>query len=124
MPSRCKGQKGFSLVEVLCAVAVAASAIAVLTSGVGGSIRGANKLDQHLGARLVLQSILEDELAAGETAPAQRAGESGPYRWRLDIAPVAAPAELPSPYRMYRLTASVGWGKGGEITGEALKVGR
>lgn len=128
MPKRSKArsasQAGFSLVEVLCAVAVAASAIAVLTSGVGGSIRGANKLDQHLGARLILQSILEDELAAAETAPAQRTGESGPYRWRLDIAPVAAPAELPAPYRMYQLTASVGWGRGGEITGTALKVGR
>lgn len=124
MRSRSEKQRGFSLVEVLCAVAVAASAIAVLTSGVGGSIRGASKLDQHLGARLILQSILEDELAAGETAPAQRSGESGPYRWSLDIAPVAAPAELPAPYRMYQLTASVAWGKGGEITGTALKVAR
>lgn len=124
MPRRSEREKGFSLVEVLCAVAVAASAIAVLTSGVGGSIRGANKLDQHLGARLILQSILEDELAAGETAPAQRSGDSGPYRWRLDISPVAPPDELPAPFRMYRLTASVGWGKGGEVTGTALKVGR
>lgn len=124
MPRRSEREKGFSLVEVLCAVAVAASAIAVLTSGVGGSIRGANKLDQHLGARLILQSILEDELAAGETAPAQRSGDSGPYRWRLDISPVAAPDKLPEPFRMYRLTASVGWSKGGEVTGTALKVGR
>lgn len=119
-----ENNSGFSLVEVLCAVAVAASAIAVLTSGVGGSIKGANKLDQHLGARLILQSILDDELAAGQTAPAQRSGESGPYRWRLDISPVAAPNELPPNYRMYRLTASVGWGKGGEVTGTALKLGR
>lgn len=124
MRRRFERQAGFSLVEVLCAVAVAAGAIAVLTSGVGGAIRGANKLDQHLGARLVLQSILEDELAAGETAPAQRSGETGPYRWRLDISPVAAPGDLPPPYRMYRLVAAVGWGKGGEITGTALKVGR
>jgi prepilin-type N-terminal cleavage/methylation domain-containing protein len=124
MPRRSKRNGGFSLVEVLCAVAVAASAIAVLTSGVGGSIKGANKLDQHLGARLILQSILDDELAAAQTAPAQRAGESGPYRWRLDISPVAAPGKLPSVYRMYRLTASVGWGKGGEVTGTALKLGR
>ena len=63
MPRRSKRNGGFSLVEFLCAVAVAASAIAVLTSGVGGSIKGANKLDQHLGARLILQSILDDELA-------------------------------------------------------------
>lgn len=95
MPRRSRRNSGFSLVEVLCAVAVAASAIAVLTSGVGGSIKGANKLDQHLGARLILQSILDDELAAGQTAPAQRAGESGPYRWRLDISPVAAPESFP-----------------------------
>ena len=124
MPRRSDREKGFSLVEVLCAVAVTASAIAVLTSGVGGSLKGANALDQRLGARLILQSILEDELASGQTAPAQREGESGPYRWRLNIEPVAAPGDLPQAYRMYRLTASVGWGRGGEVTGTALKPGR
>ena len=124
MLRRSDGQAGFSLVEVLCAVAIAASSIAVLTSGIGGSIKGANKLDQHLGARLILQSILEDELAAGQTAAAQREGESGPYRWRLDITPVAAPGKLPDGYRMYRLTAAVDWGSGGEVTGTALKLGR
>lgn len=124
MPRRSERQKGFSLVEVLCAVAVAASAIAVLTSGVGGSIKGANTLDQHLGARLILQSIIEDELAAAQTAPAQREGESGPYRWRLNIEPVAAPDKLPQAYRMYRLTASVGWGRGGEVSATALKLSR
>lgn len=124
MRKRSEGQAGFSLVEVLCAVAVAASAIAVLMGGVGGSLRGANKLDQHLGARLILQTILDDELAARETSAAQRSGESGPYRWRLAIEPVAAPGKLPDAYRMYRLTASVGWGRGGQVTGTALKLGR
>jgi len=111
-------------VEVLCAVAVAASAIAVLTSGVGGSLKGASTLDQHLGARLILQSILEDEMAAAETAPANREGDSGPYHWRLDITPTEAPGKLPPVFRMYRLTASVGWGKGGEINATALKLSR
>ena len=124
MPRRSEPEAGFSLVEVLCAVAVAASAIAVLTSGVGGSLKGASVLDQHLGARLILQSILEDELAAGETSAAQREGDSGPYHWRLDIEPAVAPGKLPEPYRMYRLNASVGWGNGGVITGTALKLSR
>ena len=124
MRRRSDGQRGFSLVEVLCALAVAASAIAVLTGGVGGAIKGANKLDQHLGARMVLQTILEDELAAGETAPAQREGDTGPYRWQLNIEPVAAPGKLPDSYRMYRLTATVGWGAGGQVTGTALKLAR
>ena len=124
MRRRSEAEQGFSLVEVLCALAVAASAIAVLLNGVGGSIKGANKLDQHLGARLVLQTILEDELAAAETAPAQREGDTGPYRWQLDIEPVAAPGKLPEAYHMYRLTASVGWGSGGQVTGTALKLSR
>lgn len=124
MRRRCERQGGFSLVEVLCAVAVAASAIAVLTSGIGGSIKGANKLDQHLGARLILQTILDDELAAGRTAAASRAGTTGPYRWTLDIAPVAAPGKLPAAFRMYRLNATVGWGNGGQVTGTAMKLSR
>ncbi|MCA3554451.1 prepilin-type N-terminal cleavage/methylation domain-containing protein [Aestuariivirga sp.] len=124
MSRRCEGQSGFSLVEVLCALAVAASAIAVLTTGVGGSLKGVSTLDRHLGARLILQSILEDELAAGQTAPARRAGDSGPYRWQLIIEPAEAPARLDGPYRMYRLTASVGWGRGGQVAGTALKLSR
>lgn len=124
MRRRSERQEGFSLVEVLCALAVAASAIAVLAGGVGGAMKGANKLDQHLGARLILQSILEDELAAGQTSAARREGESGPYRWRLDIEPAAAPGNLPQAYRMYRLTASVGWGRGGEVSATALKLSR
>lgn len=124
MRKRSRTDAGFSLVEVLCAVAVAASAITVLMGGVGSSLKGARSLDQHLGARIVLQSILDDELAADATAPARREGESGPYRWQLDIAPVAAPAKLPAPYRMYRLTATVGWGRGGAISASALKLGR
>ncbi len=124
MPKRCKREAGFSLVEVLCAVAVAASAITVLTSGVGTSLKGARSLDQHLGARLILQSVLDDELATDATAPARREGDSGPYRWELDITPTAAPVQLAPPYRMYRLTATVRWGRGGEISGSALKLGR
>lgn len=124
MPKRCDRQRGFSLVEVLCALAVAASAIAVLTSGVGGSLKGASTLDQHLGARIILQSILEDELAAAQTAPAEREGDSGPYHWRLLIEPAPPPARLEGPDRLYRLTASVGWGIGGQVTGTALKLSR
>lgn len=124
MSRRSSGQSGFSLVEALCALAIAASAIAVLTSGVGGALKRTRSLDQHLGARIILRTILEDELAAAETSPAQRQGESGPYRWQLAIAPASFHGKLPQPYRLYRLTATVGWGKGGEISGTALKLAK
>jgi prepilin-type N-terminal cleavage/methylation domain-containing protein len=119
-------QAGFSLVEVLCALAIAAMSVVVLTGGATGSLRTARALDMHMGARIILQSILADELSAGETAPALREGESGPYRWRLTIAPTIAgtPKGLPPAYRMYELTASVSWGRGGFASASVLKLGR
>jgi prepilin-type N-terminal cleavage/methylation domain-containing protein len=118
-----KGERGFSLVEVLCAVAIAASAIVVLSGGTTSALRGARALDMHLGAQMILRSILEDELAAGDTAPAMRHGDSGPYRWTLAIEPTA-PGKLPPAYKMYRLTASVSWGKGGQSSASVLKLAR
>ena len=119
-------QAGFSLVEVLCAMAIAATSIVVLTGGVTGSLRTARALDMHLGARVILQSILTDELAAGETAPAVREGDSGPYRWQLTIAPTreGAAEKLPPTHRMFRLTASVSWGRGGSASASVLKLAR
>lgn len=119
---RKRSEGGFSLVEVLCAVAIAASAIVVLTSGVSGSLRSARALDLRLGARIVLQTIIEDELAAASTAPAEREGDSGPYRWRLVIAPEEFAQQLPAPFRLYRLTGTVDWGKGATVTATALKL--
>ena len=57
---------------------------------------------------------------------ATRQGESGLYRWRLEILP-DAPAfakTLPSPYRIYRLTASVSWGLGGTASTTVIKISR
>ena len=118
-------EAGFSLVEVLCAMAIAAASIVVLSNGAAGSLRGVRALDMHLGARVILQSILEDGLAAAATAPGERQGESGPYRWALTIARSADGAgRLPPPHRMYRLTANVSWGKGSSTSASVLKLAR
>jgi prepilin-type N-terminal cleavage/methylation domain-containing protein len=117
-------EAGFSLIEVLCALAIAMAAITVLSQGATGSLKAAHSLDMHQGARIILRSILVDELVATNTAPATRQGESGPYRWRLDIAPANAGRRLPPAFRMYRLTASVTWGQGGQSTASLLKLAR
>jgi hypothetical protein len=111
---------------VLCALAIAATSIVVLTGGVTGTLKSTRALDMHLGARIILQSILEDELASGETATAVREGDSGPYRWRLDIAPAVdgSAARLPTSHRMFRLTASISWGSGGSTSATVLKLAR
>jgi prepilin-type N-terminal cleavage/methylation domain-containing protein len=119
-------EKGFSLVEVLCALAIAAMAVVMLTNGALGSLRSARQIDMHFGARIMLQSILEDELAQAGTGSESRSGEAGSYRWRLDIAPeqVDLPHAVPMGTRIYRLTASVYWERGGRVSASVLKFSR
>jgi prepilin-type N-terminal cleavage/methylation domain-containing protein len=123
-PSECGRERGFSLVEVLCAVAIAASAIVVLTGGINGSLRGTAALDRHLGARILLQTILEDELSAESTVPDQREGESQGYKWRLVITPEAMVPALTPPHLAYRLTATVTWPSSGQMSANVLKIGQ
>jgi prepilin-type N-terminal cleavage/methylation domain-containing protein len=117
---------GFSLVEVMCALAIAAMALVVLFRGLGGSQSAANSLEAHLAARIIAQSILEDELHASETARAERAGDSGPYQWRLVIEPASVPetGTLPKPFQIYRLTVDITWAPRGRFTLDTLKLGK
>lgn len=121
-----RGEAGFSLVEVLVALAIAAAATVVLMRGASQSLTSVTAIDLRMGARTLVKSLIEDEMSAATAAPEQREGESGPYRWTLAIEAAPAPTGgvLPPGYRMYRLTASAGWGKGGQMTASALKLGR
>lgn len=121
-----RAEAGFSLVEVLCALAIAAAAIVVLMRGASQSLTSVTAIDTRMGARILLSSLIEDELSTATAAPEQRAGESGPYRWTLSIEAATAPGAitLPGDYHMYRLTASAAWGAGGQMTATALKLAR
>ena len=117
---------GFSLVEVMCALAIAAMALVVLFRGLGSSQNAANYLEAHLGARIIAQSILADERQAAETSIGTRAGDSGMYRWKLIVEPAniqmaggAAPA-----FRLYRLSVEVNWEPRGNLKLDTLKLGR
>jgi hypothetical protein len=111
---------------VLVALAIAASATVVLMRGASQSLTSVTAIDMRMGARVLVKSLIEDELSAATAGPEQREGDSGPYRWTLTIEQADAPggALLPAGHRMYRLTASAGWGRGGRITASALKLGQ
>jgi prepilin-type N-terminal cleavage/methylation domain-containing protein len=128
--SRCtapdgRASSGFSLVEVICALAIAALALVALFRGLGGSQFAATYLEAHLGARIVAQSILEDERQAARTSPGTREGDSGMYRWRLTVEPVqiAGVGGLPPEHRLYRLSVDVTWARG-SFGLDTLKLGR
>ena len=105
---------------------IASLSLVVLYRGLTGSGQAALYLEAHLGARLIAQSILEDERQSGDTTAQTRSGDSGMYRWRLTIEPaaVAAARNLPSSYRFYRLSVDVRWLPRGHLALETLKLAR
>ncbi len=121
-----QAQSGFSLVEVLCALVITATAMVVLLRGLGGSQLTAIYLDSHLGARLLAQTILEDERLSEFTEAGTRSGDSGIYQWQLTIAPAVIEALGPpaSGYRPYRLTVDISWQPRGRLHLDTLKLGR
>lgn len=119
-------QAGFSLVEVLTALVIASMSLVVLMRGLGSSQVAAMYLESQLGARLLAQSIIEDERQAAETKAETRSGTSGQYEWNFVIAPAAVEGvgKIESDFRLYRLTVDVTWKPRGHLTLDTLKLGK
>ncbi len=117
MPS-CSGDRraaGFSLIEVLFALAVVGIALGTAASVFGNGILGyaaARDVDTAL-------ALAQGKLAAaGVTAPLQPGVSdgvfAGRFAWRLSVARFddsAAPPP-PAPFGLYRIDASVAWREG------------
>jgi prepilin-type N-terminal cleavage/methylation domain-containing protein len=113
---------GFSLIEVLAALAIASFALVALLRGTGMSQSAANRTDALLGARIIAKSLLEDELSAVGTAVETRDGESGRYQWKLVIEPAASQGTTGNALKLYQITAQVSWTPNGSFEVTALKA--
>jgi general secretion pathway protein I len=86
-PCRQRWSEGFTLIEVLVALAVVAASLAAIGSLIATSVRGAHAVEQHVAlverARAVMAALpRRDELAIG-----QAAGEMAGYRWQIAVLP-------------------------------------
>ena len=94
MPTRCKSLKGvagFTLLEVLIALAVVAVSLTAIGSLMAATARSTRSLDQHLGlvetARAIETGLPgRDDLAIGKAV----SGEMSGYRWRVEVLPFQA----------------------------------
>ena len=118
-------QAGFTLVEVMCAVAIAAMALVFLFRGVVGSGTAAARMEEHLGARVLARSIIDIERAVEPPEAGTRKGESSIYRWQLDVvADQAGGPAAPRGWKFYRVTVQVAWGRNGLLQLDTLRLGK
>ena len=90
--TRCRRRwsTGFTLIEVLVALAVVAASLAAIGNLIATSVRGALAVEQHVAlverARAIMAALpRRDELSIG-----QAAGESAGYRWQIAVLPYPA----------------------------------
>ena len=81
---------GFTLIEVLVALAVLAISLTAIGSLVATNIRATRALDQRLALVMTARAILTGLPDREELAVSNSSGEIAGHRWRLDLLPYVA----------------------------------
>lgn len=83
-------ERGFTLIEVLVALAVVAISLAAIGSVIAVTTRGARAVGLHLTlvetARMILTGLPDRD----QLVPGSLSGESAGHRWRVDVLPFYA----------------------------------
>jgi general secretion pathway protein I len=96
-PPRTDGpQAGFTIIEVLIALAVVAVCIVGIGSVMSTNLRGVRSLEQHV----ALMQTARNAMATGippraELAPGVLSGELNGHRWQIDIGPLGGDWVVP-----------------------------
>lgn len=113
-------QRGFSLLEVIAAIAVLAIAFAALMQVAGSSLSLTARANERTQAALRARTLLD---GAFVMEPVREGGSEGrfddTYRWRMNVSRYQPPDEKPVTdgaiaAGMYRLDLDVIWGQGGD----------
>jgi general secretion pathway protein I len=82
---------GFTLVEVLVALAVLAVALGAIGSLIATTVRGTQAIDTHLMLVEIGRSIEVGLPEQARIAVGSFSGETAGHRWRVDVLPFIAP---------------------------------
>ncbi len=113
-------QQGFSLLEVIAAIAVLAIAFAALMQVAGSSLSLTSRANERTQAALRARSLLDGAFVMEPVREGESEGRfDDTYRWRMNVSRYQPPDEKPAAdgfaaAGMYRLDLDVIWGRGGD----------
>ncbi len=100
---RDRTDSGFTILEVLVALAIVALSIVAIGSVMSTNSRGVTALENHIALVETAQTVLATEIPQRkELAPGSKAGQLRNYRWQVDVSPVGGDWEPPN-------DSKVGW---------------
>jgi general secretion pathway protein I len=81
-----RGTAGFTLIEVLVAIAVLAVVLGAIGAVVGNTVRTIRSVDRRLPLLETAQSLIASLPSRDALQPGTQSGTSGEFRWRIDAA--------------------------------------
>lgn len=86
-----RSDAGFTIIEVLIALAVVAVSIMAIGSVMSTNSRGVQALENHLALMQTAQAVMATAIPARkDLVPGTLSGQLRDYRWQVDIGPVGA----------------------------------
>ena len=89
------GEKGFTLIEALVALAIIAAVLSSIGSVIGTAVRGTRTIDQRLALGGAAETVLASLPPRNALQLGRQSGETAGHRWRIDVAPLNAAAPDP-----------------------------
>jgi len=122
-----KSTAGFTLIEVLVALAVVAASLAAIGSLVAVSMRGAQSIGQRLAFRETLRALVTSLPDRRDLGAVTTTGVAAGYRWRLDIAPFVATfvdPQAPTPWQPEAVVITVRSPSGQQLQINTIRLRR
>lgn len=114
---------GFTLIEVVVALAIAVLVGALLLRVFAQSLRGVDTTTRTIQATALAESLLAGVGADTPVAEGERSGESEQgLRWRLALAPLRTEDDSIVPIALYAAEATVAWGAPPNVRSVTLRT--
>jgi general secretion pathway protein I len=109
-----KGEAGFTLVEVIVALAILSLGLTVLLGSMSGSLRQTGNAARMAEAGALAQSLLAEVGTDREIKPEESSGQfADGYRWHLKMEPYGGVKEREEwPVEAYQISTEVEWEEG------------
>ena len=93
----CSDVAGFTLIEVLVALAIVAAVLSSIGAVIATSVKGTRSIDQRLALTGAAETLLAELPARNLLKAGRQSGELAGHRWRIDVSPMNASAANDAP---------------------------
>jgi len=114
---------GFTILEVLIAIAVVATVLTAIGALTGATTRGVRSIEQHVVIVETARSVLASLQSSTPLSSTEAAGELYGNRWRVGISPLAVGPVMPdSPWFPATVTVRVQSPSGAALNVETVRL--